>query len=217
MVDPWLRPTLAALVLLTGAACLQVAFAPLGPSAVLGPGPGSVAGFSATPLPPRPGRQSRDLALSATERQSLRPTHGHGAAIELSRTGVSVRKLLQLEVAAVTAGDPALALRQRRLMPVASGEIALGTIGTQLAWQGCRTWRGHSAVRGGAFPKMTNPPVTMAKLVSRLLGESPTSSYTCELLTLTTAKGPGAEARLRAVWDQLELQLETSMPSIGIR
>lgn len=204
MADSWLRPALAVLVGFTGLSCLQVAFAPVGPVAVLGPGPGPIAGYTATHLRPRPGRRNRDWDLSATERLAWRPTDGPGAVIELSRTALATRRRRDLQVAALTASEPALALKQRRLVPVASGEIGLGTIDGQAALQGCRSWNGRSVVRGKAFLKVPNPPATTtAERLSRLLGLTPNSRYSCELLTLSTTPGPGAEERLKAVWDRI--------------
>ena len=206
MADRWLLRSLGALVVLTAASCLQVAFAPLGPSATLEPMQGPIAGFTATTQPPWPGRRDHDLAVSATERLELRPSHGGGPAIELNRTALAVRRRRELQVAALTAADPGLALHQRRLLPVANGEVALGTIGDQAALQGCRSWNGRSVVSSRAFLKVPRPPApTTADKFRQLLGLSPNRTYTCELLTLTTAPGPGAEAQLKALWDRIEL------------
>lgn len=205
MADRWLRPTLSALVGLTGSACLQAAFFPLGPSATLGPPPGPISGTTATPLPPRPGRRERDLALSATERLELRPIDGDGAMVELSRTALAARSPKHLQVAAMTAADPSLALQKRRLIPVASGEIGLGTIAGQVALQGCRTGNSRSVMSAQAAQAVPHRPAsTRAEKLSRLLGLTPNSRYDCELFTLTTTPGAGAEARLMAVWDQIK-------------
>lgn len=206
MADRWLRPTLSALVGLTGTACLQAAFFPLGPSATLGPPPGPISVTTATLLPPRPGRRERDLALSATERLELRPIDGDGAMVELKRTALSARSPKHLQVAAMTAADPSLALQKRRLISVASGEIGMGTIAGQVALQGCRTGNSRSVMSAHrAAQAVTHRPASArAEKLSRLLGLSPNSRYDCELITLTTTPGAGAEARLMAVWDQIK-------------
>lgn len=189
MADRWLIPTLTALVGLTGASCLQLVFVPLGPTA--------------TALPPRPGQTFFNLGVSATERIQLRPSPGAGPVIELSRTALAVRQPKHLDVAALTATDPSLALQQRRLLQVANGEIALGAIGDQTALQGCRTASGRSVITGQAFRRVPRPSAITAEKVRRLLGLSPISTSTCQLFTLTTAPGPGAEARLKAAWEKI--------------
>jgi len=204
MADRYLRPTLVVLVGLTALSCLQVVFAPLGPSAALGPPPGPIAGYTATPLPPRPGRAGRDWVISPTERQRLQPADGKGATVELSRTALSTRRSKDLQLAAITASDPALALRRRRLLPVADGEIGIGTIGDQTALQGCRSWNDRSVVSNKAYLTVPSPLASdPAEKLRRLLGLAPNSSYTCELLTLTTAPDAGDEERLKVVWDRL--------------
>lgn len=205
MADRWLRPTLAALMGLTGASCLQVAFVPLGPTASLGPPPGPITGFIASPLPPRPGRNGRDRSVSASERQSLRPADGNGARIELSRTALAVRRPKELQLAALTAADPALALQRRRLLQLGDDQVAIGRLGDQVALQGCLTASGTSGITAAALRTSTPPaPKHLGERLSRLVGLSPNSFYGCTLVSLTTAATPGAEHRLLSLWNLLQ-------------
>jgi hypothetical protein len=192
----------------------------------LPPGPTGIVGFRLQPLPGQAAGAGRRLARSELRRWAVQAVEPGGPPLELTLVNLHSRSHNTFQLAALTSGadaPPALALRQRRLLPGA-GAAAIGRLepdggrGARTALQSCLIGGGK---RGPAGPGRRIGGVSQKELVgqlewhrrggpgieglgrdlAQLLGLEPNVLWQCLLVSVDTAgAGPRQDAALRQFW-----------------
>jgi hypothetical protein len=163
-------------------------------------------GVVAVPMAPQPPQRSADRDRSVGLRWRL----PDGDTLQLN--GVTVRHWSDWQVAAFTAGVPALALRDRRLSHVWPGAI-LGDLQGRLSLQTCLV----PQRTGPALPAATRKTLTatvkreqfnLLQRLSILLGLRPAYPLSCTLLTLRAGRAISSPpSSWRAVVDAVAAEL----------
>ena len=211
------------------AATLQVLIWPRRPQAP--PPPASLTGWN--PLGERPGNAKRATSLSVSRRFGPADLVKPAMPLELTLTSLAQTSDEGIEVAALTKGEPLLALRDRRLLrlgpddrpsnpkaAVAAGvqparsqalrQVAIGRIDGQSALQTCLTPVGYAVTASGTQNLLFKKAITLQQRWNYLLRRWPPQPHTCLLVTL---RGPLTADELLQVWPAVHLMLKPNLQS----